>query len=108
MRYDGLVRAALVMLVAGLAGGGLYFVGGPQTGRTERRDATRLADLMALSSFMICVANAGNGTFMVFAHFCCNLLMFSSGVPLRTIMLYHCNVPKSFYPSSVRAGTSGR
>lgn len=62
MRYDGLVRAALVMLVAGLAGGGLYFVGGPQTGRTERRDATRLADLMALSSFMIFVANAANGT----------------------------------------------
>ena len=62
MRHDGPVRVALVLLVAGLVGAGLYFAGGPQTGRIERRDATRLADLMALGAFVVCVANGANGT----------------------------------------------
>ena len=40
---------------------GLWFVGGPETGRMENRDRTRLADLNGLQQHVICLARSDEG-----------------------------------------------
>ncbi|MBR9652184.1 hypothetical protein [Thalassovita aquimarina] len=62
MQADRLAQTALAALVAGLVVFGLLTVGGPGKGRIEKRDDTRMSDLLVLSSYVRCVADTQGKT----------------------------------------------
>lgn len=61
MRGEAAARAGLALLVVALIAGGLATVGGPGTGRVERRDGTRLSDIQRLATYVRCLADTRGG-----------------------------------------------
>ncbi|ATG48024.1 hypothetical protein [Celeribacter ethanolicus] len=55
-------QLALTLLVAGVLLAGILAVGGPEAGRSERRDDQRYWDLIAYQSQLICLARAKGGS----------------------------------------------
>jgi hypothetical protein len=61
MRPDTAARLALGLLVVLLIALGVRITGGPETGRMEERDRTRLSDLRDVATKVRAYANAGSG-----------------------------------------------
>ncbi|SFD06101.1 hypothetical protein [Tropicimonas isoalkanivorans] len=62
MRPDTLARLSLALLVVLLIVLGVRITGGPETGRMEERDRTRLSDLRDVATTVRAAANAESGT----------------------------------------------
>jgi len=62
MRSENLPQILIALLVIATVAVGLIVVGGPEAGRMEKRDESRIADLRKLGTFVQCVADLNQNT----------------------------------------------
>ena len=60
MQTEDFAKIGLGIVVIAAIGAGLATVGGPGTGRIEKRDSARLSDLQQLKRFVTCVARSSD------------------------------------------------
>ncbi|GGE58870.1 type II secretion system protein [Actibacterium pelagium] len=62
MQTEDLAKIGFGVVVVLAIIGGIVTVGGPATGRMEKRDQARLSDIRALQNYVTCVARARDKT----------------------------------------------